>query len=61
MKLKDANTDPRMNVEINEKNHIWKENHIASSQEPRLEDSQIQNRESERLINKYPNKQHHKN
>ena len=37
-------------------NHVWEENHIAFSQEPRLEDSQVRNRESERLIDKYPDK-----
>ena len=39
----------------NKKNHVWKENHIALSQEVRLEDIKVQNRESERQISK---KQH---
>ena len=36
-----------------------KEKHIAFSEEPRLEDSQIRNRQSERLIDKYPDKPYH--
>ena len=32
----------------------WKENYIALSQEPWLEDSQVRKRESKRLIDKYP-------
>ena len=41
------------------KDHVRKESHIDFSQVPRLNDSQIQNRESERLIDKYPEKRHH--
>ena len=41
-----------------EKNHVWKENPIAFSQEPRLKDSQIRNWESKHLFDKYPNKHH---
>ena len=51
----------RKNECINhEKNHVRKENHIALSQEPRQGDSQARKRERKRLIDKYPNKQHHK-
>ena len=37
-----------------------KNNNIALSQEPTLEDTQIRNRESERLIDKYLNKRHYR-
>ena len=32
---------------------------MAFTQEPRLKDSQVRNRESKRLIDKYPDKRHH--
>ena len=47
-------------MEKSQMNHVWEENHIAFSQESKLEESQIRKQESERLIDKYPNKQHHR-
>ena len=45
-----------MNVEII-KNHVCKESHVVFSQEPKLDDSRVLIRESERLSEKYPKKQ----
>ena len=55
-----ANINPRRKNECRsrEKNHVRKENHIAFSQEPSLEDSQVRNRKTKRSIDKYPNKHH---
>ena len=39
--------------------HVWNKKYITFFQESRLEDSQVQNRKSERLIDKYPDKRHH--
>ena len=55
-----ANTQMQtLTKEEKKKNHVWKENYIAFSQEPSLEDCQVRNRESKRLIDKYPDKQYH--
>ena len=40
-------------------NHVWKENHTIFSQEPTLENSEVRNRESKRLIDEYSDKRHH--
>ena len=50
----------KMNVEIMERIMSEKKTTLSFSQEVKLEDSQFRNRKSERLIDKYPNKQHHK-
>ena len=39
-----------MNIEIRKKNHVWKENNIAFTQKPKLEDNQVRNQETERLF-----------
>ena len=43
-----------------EKIHVRKENHIAFSQEPRLEDSKVRNQRSKWPIEKYTNKEDHR-
>ena len=50
----------KMNVVIMKKNNVWKETHIAFSQEPRLENSQVGNWKSKRPIDEYPHDQHHR-
>ena len=52
-----ANTDPNRKPNRDTIRRIMSEKkRIASSQEPRLDNSQVRNRESERLIDKYPEK-----
>ena len=55
-----ANTDPKRKKKqqwrYHEKNHVWNENPVGNSQEPRLKDSKVWNWEWEWLIDKYPDK-----
>ena len=60
-KYNDTNTKPRRKNECreHEKNYVRERNHIAFSQEPKLENVQVGNRKKLTPFYKHPNKQNH--